>query len=351
MARQQGAKADQRAGVLMLLFLLSGLMTSQHAVAQSPAEFYKAKTIRLLIGFGPGGGYDLYARLLARHMDRHIPGNPSIVPENMPGAGSLLVVNHLAHASPRDGTVFATFASGVPAAPLLTPEQVKFKSTDLTWIGSANDDVLLDYISHTAPATTIDGVRQREIILGSTGPGAAAYDFPVMAKAILGFKYKLVTGYKGSNDINLAIERGEVHGAGGLGWRGLKTSMGDALREKKVIVLAQYGRSRLPELPDVPLVMDLVTNDADRQALQLVLSRQELGRPFAAPPLIPADRTAALRKAFDAAMVDPALLADAAKQQLDIMPVDGATVAASVAALANTPREVVDRVQKILAPQ
>lgn len=319
------------------------------AKAQADGDFFAGKSIRLLIGFGPGGGYDQYARLLARHMDRHLPGKPTIIPVNMPGAGSLVAANNLATVAPRDGTVIGTFASGVPAAPLLTPDKAKFKVSDLSWIGSANNNVLIDYVSVRAPATTIEGVRRQEILLGSTGPGAAAYDLPLMARALLGFKYKLVTGYKGSNDINLAIERGEVHGVSGLGWDGIRDGMLDEQGKNKFIVIAQYGRVPLPGLEGVPLARNLVSNEADRQALNLLLLRQELGRPFAAPPQLPAGRLDALRKAFDATMVDPTFLTDAAKSKLEILPVDGATIAESVAALSKTSPEIVERVKTILA--
>lgn len=337
-----------RRGTRVLVALLGAAVMAGGAAAEPAGEFFNGKTVRLLIGFGPGGGYDIYARVIAQHMGRHIPGHPSIVPQNMPGAGSVLVANNLANVAPRDGTVLGTFASGVPSVPLLAPDQAKFDASALTWIGSANNEVQIDYVWHTAPATTLEGVRQREIILGATGPGAASVDFPLMVNAILGFKYKLVLGYKGTTEINLAMERGEVHGVGGLTWAGTRSATPDWLRDRKIVIVAQYGRTRHPELPDVPLVIDLAENEADRQALNLVFSRQELGRPYAAPPLLPADRTTALRQAFDATMNDPAFLADAKKAKLDILPVDGETVAKMVTALSETSPEVVDRVRKIL---
>ncbi len=319
------------------------------AFAQASADFYKGKSIRLLIGFGPGGGYDIYARAVAQHIGKHIPGAPSIVPQNMPGAGSVLVANHLANVAPRDGTVIGAFASGVPSVPLLTPEQAKFDASALSWIGSANNEVQIDYVWHTAPATTIDAVRQREVILGATGPGAASVDFPLMVNEILGFKYKLITGYKGTAEINLAMERGEVHGVAGLTWAGTRSATPEWVREKKIVIIAQYGQKPHPDLPDVPLVIDLAKNERDRQALNLIFSRQEIGRPFAAPPALPPERLTMLRRAFDATMKDPEFLADAERAKLDILPVDGETVATMVASLAATPPDVVARVRRILA--
>lgn len=321
------------------------------ALAQAPADFYKGKSIRLLIGFGPGGGYDIYARAIAQHIGRHIPGEPSIVPQNMPGAGSVLVANHLANVAPRDGTVIGAFASGVPSVPLLSPEQAKFDASALGWIGSANNEVQIDYVWHTAPATTLEGVRKTEVILGATGPGAASVDFPLMVNEILGFKYKLITGYKGTAEINLAMERGEVHGVAGLTWAGTRSATPEWVRDKKIAIIAQYGRTPHPDLPDVPLVIELAKTERDRQALNLIFSRQEIGRPYATPPGLPPGRLTILRRAFDATMKDPEFLADAARAKLDILPVSGEVVAEMVAGLAATPPDVVDRVRRILAGQ
>jgi tripartite-type tricarboxylate transporter receptor subunit TctC len=319
------------------------------AAAQSGGDFYKGKELRILIGFGPGGGYDLYARLLARHIGAHLPGRPSVVPQNMPGAGSVLVANHLANVAPRDGTVIGTFASGVPTVPLLTPDKAKFDARNLTWIGSANTETQIDYLWHTAPAKTIDDVRKIETVLGATGPGAATVDFPLMVNAILGFKYKLVLGYKGSADIDLAMERGEVHGVSGLTWTGVSSTNADWLRDKKITIIAQYGQTRHPDLPDVPLVIDLAKTQADRQALNLVFARQEMGRPFAAPPSLPAERAAALRRAFDETMKDRDFLADSKKSKLPVLPIGGEKLQQMVAELYATPHAAIERVRKILA--
>ena len=337
-------------GPLALIASLS-LPFSAPAWADATSDFYRGKSIRLLIGFGPGGGYDIYARILAQHMGRHIPGHPPIIPQNMPGAGSVLVANHLANVAPRDGTVIGTFASGVPSMPLLSPDQAKFDAAALGWIGSANNEVQIDYVWNTAPAITLDQVRNTEVIIGATGPGSASVDFPLMVNEILGFKYKLITGYKGTAEINLAMERGEIHGTAGLTWAGTRSASPDWLRDKKIVIIAQYGRMPHPDLPHVPLVIDLAENERDRQALNLIFSRQEIGRPFAAPPALPTERLTALRRAFDATMKDPDFLADADRAKLDILPVGGEVVADMVAGLAATPPEVVARVQNILAGQ
>ena len=335
--------------ILGLSAPLALIATASTSLAQTVPAFYKGKSIRLLIGFGPGGGYDIYARVVAAHMGRLIPGEPAIVPQNMPGAGSVLVANHLANVAPRDGTVMGAFASGIPSVPLLTPDQAKFDASDLSWIGSANNEVQIDYVWHTSPATTLEGVLKTEVILGATGPGAASVDFPLMVNEILGFKYKLITGYKGTAEINLAMERGEVHGVAGLTWAGTRSATPDWVRDKKILIIAQYARKPHPDLPDVPLVIDLAKNDQDRQALNLIFSRQEIGRPFAAPPALPPERLTALRRAFDATMKDRDFLADADRAKLDVLPVDGETVADMVSALAATPPDVVQRVRNILS--
>lgn len=328
--------------------MIAALVPGESA-AQSPAESFKGKDVRILIGFPPGGGYDLYGRLVARHFGKQLPGQPNIIAQSMPGAGSVLVANHLAHVAPRDGTVLGTFASGVPAVPLLTPDQAKFDARELTWIGSANTETQLDYMWHTSPVQSLDDAMRTEAIIGATGPGAATVDFPLMVKAILGFKYKLVLGYKGSAEIDLAMERGEVHGVGGLTWTSVSTTNANWLRDKKITIIGQYGQTKHPDLPDVPLVIDLAKTPADRQALTLVFARQEMGRPFAAPPALGEERATLLRRAFDTTMTDRDFLADAKKGQLPILPIDGQTMQRMVGELYATPPAVIERVQKILA--
>lgn len=228
------SKAGWLAGLAFNAALIAATAPGESA-AQTPADYFKGKDVRILIGFPPGGGYDLYGRLVARHIGKQLPGQPNVIAQSMPGAGSVLVANHLAHVAPRDGTVLGTFASGVPAVPLLTPDQAKFDARELTWIGSANTETQLDYMWHTAPVQSLDDAMRTEAIIGATGPGAATVDFPLMVKAILGFKYKLVPGYKGSAEIDLAMERGEVHGVGGLTWTSVSTTNADWLRGKSVV--------------------------------------------------------------------------------------------------------------------
>lgn len=317
--------------------------------ADDLAEFYKHKQIKLLIGFGAGGGYDLFARLISRTMGSHFPGGTAqVVPQNLPGAGSLTAANNIAFVAPRDGTVIGSVASGMPAAPLLNPEQAKFDSRKLSWLGSASSEVYIDIVWHTSPVKTIEQLREHELIIGGTGSGAATDDYPAIGREILGLKFKLIPGYKSTKDVELAMERGEVQALAGTTWNTTKARLGEWLQTGKITVMAQYGREKHPDLPNVPLMIDYAKTDADRQALNMVFSRQDMGRPYVAPPELPPDRLKALRGAFDATMKDPAFLADATKADLDVTPIDGPAVEKLVAELYQVPPATVERVRDAL---
>lgn len=320
------------------------------ARADEEADFYKGRQVRLLIGFGAGGGYDLIARMVARHMGTHFPGaTAQVVPQNVPGAGSLTAANTIAQVSPHDGTVFASIASGIPAAPLLNPEQAKFDSRKLSWIGSAAKETQIDIVWHTSPVKTIEQLKTQQLIIGGTGPGAATDDFPAVLNEILHLKFKLIPGYKSTKEVELAMERGEVQGLAATTWNSTKARDADWLKDKKISIMTQYGRTRHPDLPNVPLIWDYVSNENDRLALNIVFSRQEMGRPYVAPPGMAANRLRSVRSAFDATMKDPAFLADAKKADIDIEALNGQQVSALVAELYKTPQDVVLRVRKALS--
>lgn len=322
------------------------------ASAADEAAFYKGRQVRLLIGFGAGGGYDLIARLVARHMGTHFPGGTAqVVPQNVPGAGSLTAANTIAHVSPHDGTVLASIASGIPAAPLLNPEQAKFDSRQLSWIGSAAKETQIDIVWHASPVKTIDQLKSKELIIGGTGPGAATDDFPAVLNEILHLKFKLIPGYKSTKEVELAMERGEVQALAATTWNSTKARDADWLKEKKISIMTQYGRTRHPDLPDVPLIWDYVSNEKDRLALNIVFSRQEMGRPYMAPPALAPERLKSMRSAFDATMKDPAFLADAKKADIDIEALNGQQVSVLVAELYKTPPDVVARVRKALSAE
>ena len=332
----------------LLLLVLLALFASFSCGAQEE-KFFVGKQITLLIGFGAGGGYDLYGRTVIAHMARHIPGNPAMVASNMPGAGGLELMNNLANLAPRDGTVIATFASGMPTAPFFNPEQAKFDPTRLGWIGAVNSEEFIDIAWHNAPVQSLADLARRELIIAGAAPGDATVDLPRLVNAVLGLHYHIVLGYKAMNEMELAMERGEIEGIAGTTWTSLRARHADWLAERAVTVIAQYGAKPNPELPGVPLMIALAKTEPEREALDLLFSRQEMGRPFAAPPGLPSERLAVLRRAFDATMTDPLFLADAAKRQFELDPKSGTEVSALVAKIAATPPAVVARVKAILS--
>jgi len=296
------------------------------ARAQSVAEFYKGKNVELLIGYSGGGGYDVYARLLARHMGRHIPGNPTIIPRNMPGAGSLVLANWLYNVAPKDGTAFGIIGRGTPFDPMLGIEAAKFDPSKYLWLGSMNNEVSVCVSWHTSGITKFDELLQKELVVGGTGPSADTDQFPRITNSVLGTKFRIISGYPGGNDISLAMERGEVGGRCGWSWSSVISTRMNWFKEKKVHVLMQLALEKHDDLPDVPLVVDLAKSDEQRATLRLIFARQALGRPFLGPPGVPQDRAAALQKAFMDTMKDKAFLAEADKAQLEITPLSGPAV-------------------------
>jgi len=318
------------------------LLTAVPARAQSVEEFYKGKPVNLIIGFSVGGGYDLYARHLARHMGKHIPGNPTIVPQNMAGAGSLRAANFLYTAAPKDGTAFGTFARTTGINPLLE-SGATFDGTKFAWLGSVTDDVSTCVTWHTTPVKTWNDFLTKPVTLGGQGPSSEPDMFARLYKNVFGANVKLVAGYPGTNEITLAMERGEVDGLCGLSWSTIKTRHGAWLRDKKINLIVQSSFKKVPEIGEVPLVMDLTKDPEKLQILKLILAAQEMARPFAAPPGIPADRKAALAAAFDATMKDPEYLADAEKMKIDVNPVSGQALDTLLAELYATPKDVLKK--------
>ena len=308
--------------------------------AQSPADFYKGKTIDLYIGYSAGGGYDVYARALARHMPRFIPGNPTIVPKNMPGAGSLVLANWLYNVAARDGTAFGTIGRGTAFDPLLGSTKAQFDADKFNWIGSMNDEVSVCVAWHTTGIATLEQVMQNELTVGGTGPAADTDQFPKVLNATIHTKFKIIAGYPGGNDIDLAMERGEVMGRCGWSWSSVIATHKQWFDEKRINVLVQLSLNKHGDLPNVPLIMDFAKTGEERQIFKLVFARQPMGRPFLAPPGIPADRTAALRKAFMDTMKDPGFLAEAEKMKLEINPVSGDAVQEIMQEVYQTPKAI-----------
>jgi tripartite-type tricarboxylate transporter receptor subunit TctC len=304
--------------------------------AQSVADFYKGKTVELLIGYSGGGGYDVYARLLARHMGRHIPGNPTIVPRNMPGAGSLVLANWLYNVAPKDGTAFGIIGRGTPFDPLLGIEAAKFDPTKYLWLGSMNNEVSVCVSWHTSGITKFEQLLEKELTVGGTGPSADTDQFPRITNSVLGTKFRIISGYPGGNDISLAMERGEVGGRCGWSWSSVISTRMNWFKEKKVHVLMQLALEKHDDLPNVPLVVDLAKGDEQQATLRVIFSRQALGRPFLGPPGVPQDRAAALQKAFMDTMKDKVFLAEAEKAKLEITPLSGPAVQKIIEGAAKT---------------
>lgn len=329
-AREAASAMTTRTHGAILAFTLMIYATTV-AGADPVEDFYKGKTIELHIGYSSGGGYDVYGRIVARHMGRHIPGKPQIVPKNTPGAGSLRAANWLYAAAPKDGTAIATLARGAAFDPLLGVTAAQFDGNKFNWIGSANDEVSICVSWKDSGITKYEDMLTKELVVGGTGPTADTDQFPKIMNAVLGTKLKLIPGYPGGNDISMAMERGEVKGRCAWSWSSVVSTRMHWYKDKTVHVLIQLALTKHPDLPDVPFIMDLAKTEEQRQMLTLVFARQTMGRPFVAPPGVPADRLAALRKAFMDTMKDKEFLAEAEKGQLEITPVSGEALQALVA--------------------
>jgi tripartite-type tricarboxylate transporter receptor subunit TctC len=332
----------------VLLALVLMLLAGGAGAAEDVAAFYKGKTLRIVVGVGVGSGYDINARLLARHMATHIPGQPTVIVQNQPGAGSLTMTNQLYASGPFDGTVIGAPFNGLPTTPLLQPGGARFDATRLNWIGSSNRETQVTYVWHTAPVQNIAELAEKELVVGAQAPGSTQYDFPILANRLFGFKFKVITGYESTPKIHLAMERGEVHGNGATNWTTLKLLNSNWLEEKKVKAIAQWALNKHPELADVPMILDLAKSDGDRLALRLALARLEFGRPFFLPPNVPPERVDALRRAFDATMRDPAFLAETEKLKIEVEPLTGEQVATLIAEAYATPADTVARVREAM---
>ena len=336
-------------GARALAAAFASVLAATTASAQSPAEFYKGRTLELYIGYSVGGGYDLYARTIARHLAKHIPGNPTIVPKNMEGAGSLRLANWMFRVAPKDGSVIATIGRGTGFDPILGQKGASFDGTKFTWIGSANNEVSVCVSwNATSGITKFEDLFTKEITVGGTSMSADTDQFPRILNGVLGTKMKIVSGYPGGNDVVLAMERGEIQGRCGWSWSSVMSTHKAWLDEKKMTVLTQIALRRHPDLPDVPLIMDLAKSPEQKQILRLIFARQVMGRPYLAPPGVPADRAEVLRKAFMETLNDPEFKADADKAQLEITPVDGEDLQNLVTEVYATPPEIAKKAAAIL---
>jgi len=326
----------------------AGLLATWPAHAQTVEQFYKGRTITIVVGFATGGAYDPYARLVARHLPKHLPGAPSMVIKNMQGAGSVIAANHLYNVSPKDGSELGVIAGSAAIEPVFANKSTQFDGQKFTWLGSANDEIAGCLAWHTSPFQTVEDLFQKEMVTGASG--ASNLEFPAAMNAVLGTRMKLVRGYKGPAEILLAVERGEVQGMCGMINTIVGTQRPDWLRDNKVRILVQIGFERTPRMGDAPFVLDYAKSEDDKRVLRLIFGWTIMGRPFLAPPGIPEDRKAALIQAFDDTMKDPAFLEDAAKSRLEISPVSGAQIDKFLAGVYSTPKPLIDRAAKILSP-
>jgi tripartite-type tricarboxylate transporter receptor subunit TctC len=337
-------------GAVLAALLIAAGSAGPAAAQKSVEDFYKGKQINLVIGYSPGGGYDLYARTVAHFLSKHIPGNPSIIPRNMPGAGSLTAAKWVYSVAPKDGTVLATADQALATAQAMGDKSITIDTSKLIYIGNPNADNNTTVTWYTSPVKTIEDAKKTEVALGSTGDKSTSTQYPKAMNAVLGTKFKLVLGYPGGNDINLAMERGEVAGRGSNAWASWKATRAQWLKEKKLNFLVQIGLKKAPDLPDVPLLLDLATNDQDRRLLKLLSASTMIGRPLFTTPGVPEERVKALRSAFDATMKDPEFLAAAKKQKMDINPVSGEELQTIVADIIATPKPIGARLLSIVGP-
>ena len=324
------------------------VLSAQPAPADEVADFYRGKSAALYLGYPPGGAYDIYARLIGRHLTRHMPGNPQFILRYKPGAASLNLVNELYNVLPRDGSVIGMFARSVALSRLLGREGTNYDPVALNWIGSANNEVSICAVWHGVGVRTIEDFMARPLVFAANAPGAESDVYPNILNNLIGTRFKVVAGYPGVNDLTLALERGEADARCGWSWGAVKAAKPDWLREKKIYIAVQFATAKHPELPDVPLVTELARNDQQRAALDLILTQQVMGRPFAAPPNVPPARVAALRQAFVRTIKDPEFLADADKLALEISLVDGETLQAMVERMFQAPRDVIEAARRAI---
>ena len=333
------------------VFALCGAVLCTMTVRADPIEdFYKGKTVSIITSTGVGGAFDLTARALAKHMPRYIPGQPAMIVRNMPGGGHVLATNFMYTQAAKDGTVLATVNNSIPLHQVLDGRGVRFDAGKFNWLGSTGGSNLFTWAWHSAGFKTIDDVMRRELVTGATGAGSGTFIYPNAMNMVLGTRHKIVMGYASSAELDLAMERGEVAARGGASLAGMIQEHTDWLRDKKLVPLVQVGTEREKEYPDIPLMQELAKTPEQRQVLTLVSSPPSLGRPFLTTPDTPAERVAALRKAFDATMTDAAFLAETKQLGLEMQPMSAEAVTAIVLATINAPSDVVTKAKAAIGP-
>ena len=337
--------------VLALLSALAAIPAAPLA-ADPVADFYRGKQMQFIIRTPPGGDYDSYSRLLARHMGRHIPGNPTITPVNMPGGGGIIAANHVGQVAPKDGTVLTMVSQGLPIdqALQLSPS-LRVDLRSFNWIGNLVNANQLLVVWHTSKVRTLEQAKTTETLIGSTGAGSVSVQLPAFYNNVLGTRFKIIMGYPGGQEVDLAMERGEVDGRGTNTYTGYQTSKPQYLANKLIIPLIQVGMAREPDLPDTPLLLEQQVQPQDRPLLEFMSKAITVGRPVATTPGVPAERVAALRKAFMDTLDDPEFMAEAKQQNAEVRPMTGEVLEATIRDLIEAPQAVRDRVKVALQPK
>ena len=330
-------------GVPLAVFLA---LAPQRAMAQSVADFYRGKTVSVILGYPGGGSNGIYARAIARHIGKYIPGNPTVIFRSMPGAGSLVAANHLFHVAPKDGTALGFIAATIPLEELLGVAGAKFKSAEFNWIGRVASGVNITFVKDTSPVKSIQDVYTRDVILGASGRSSTVFIYPAVLSNVIGAKFKMVMGYPGSAEAMLAMERGEVEGHS-TSLEIVRALHPTWLSDKKITVLVQYALRRHPELMDIPLSWELGRNPEEQQILKIVANATEVGKMIMAPPAMPADRVQALRRAFDATMADPEFVAELKANRVELGPMPGEDLQKLVAGLGSASPAILDKVKAI----
>jgi tripartite-type tricarboxylate transporter receptor subunit TctC len=323
------------------------LVLTSPIAAQPAGDSLAGKSVSMIIGFGAGGGYDLWGRTVGRHIGRHLPGAPTVIPQNMPGAGSYAAASYIFNIAPKDGTVLGIIARDAALGPLSGATGARFDPTRLSWIGTPTKETNVCIAYHTSQVKSVLDLYDKQLIVGDTGPGTGTRSYPKALNELLGMKFKLVGGFPASSDVFLAMERGEVEGICESLYS-IKIRRPDWIPTKKISILFQGGAEPNPELDGVPFVLDLARTGEQRQAIEFLYAGQGIGRPFVAPPDLPADRLKMLRDAFNATMTDPAFVAEAQKSKLDLEPEDGEHLAVLIAKIYATPKPIVDKITSLI---
>jgi tripartite-type tricarboxylate transporter receptor subunit TctC len=317
------------------------------AGADTPAQFYAGRQVTLIVPTGPSGGYSIYGQFLARHLGNHLPGKPTVIIKYMPGGGGNVAANYLYRVAPKDGSVVAEMFSTLPVTQALQPAGADFDATKFSWLGSIAPMINVVTVLHDAPAATLDDARKTPVVIGATGKSADLYIYPKLMNAILDTKFKIVLGYADSGSVLLAMESGEAQGVA-MGLEAWQVTRPEWVKDKKVVMIAQNGLKRDAQIADVPTLVELAPNAADKEVMKFVAIPPVLGRAFAGPPDIPQDRLAALRKAFEETMKDPAFVNDLQTRGLSVQPTSGTDIAALMAGVKSTSPAVIARTKELL---